>query len=176
MDGQSDPDDPVLLEVGRIDKPHGVHGEVVVTLITHRTERLVPGAVLQTDRGAVTVESSRPHQRRYLVRFDRIANRDQAEEWRGVMLSAPPVDDDDGTLWVHQLVGAVVVDQHGTQHSSVVALIENPASDLLELADGRLVPLVFMTAFQPGVRIDVDVPAGLLDDDLDAGREPGAVR
>ena len=136
----------------------------------------MPGAVLQTDRGAVTVESSRPHQRRYLVRFDRIVNRDQAEEWRGVMLSAPPVDDDDGTLWVHQLVGAVVVAQHGTQHSTVVALIVNPASDLLELADGRLVPLVFMTAFQPGVRIDVDVPAGLLEDDLDAGREPGAVR
>ena len=175
MDGQSDPADPVLLEVGRIDKPHGVHGEVVVTLITHRTERLLPGAVLQTGRGAVTVESSRPHQRRHLVRFDRIADRDQAEKWRGVMLSAPPIDDDDGTLWVHQLVGAVVVDQHGTQHSTVVALIENPASDLLELANGRLVPLVFMTAFQPGVRIDVDVPAGLLDDDLDAGREPGAV-
>ena len=176
MDGQSDPADPVLLEVGRIDKPHGVHGEVVVTLITHRTERLLPGAVLQTGRGAVTVESSRPHQRRHLVRFDRIADRDQAEKWRGVMLSAPPIDDDDGTLWVHQLVGAVVVDQHGTQHSTVVALIENPASDLLELANGRLVPLVFMTAFEPGVRIDVDVPAGLLDDDLDAGDGPGVVR
>jgi 16S rRNA processing protein RimM len=176
MDGQSDPADPVLLEVGRIDKPHGVHGEVVVTLITHRTERLLPGAVLQTGRGAVTVESSRPHHRRHLVRFDRIADRDQAEKWRGVMLSAPPIDDDDGTLWVHQLVGAVVVDQHGTQHSTVVALIENPASDLLELANGRLVPLVFMTAFQPGVRIDVDVPAGLLDDDLDAGDGPGVVR
>jgi 16S rRNA processing protein RimM len=90
------------------------------------------------------------------------------------MLSAPPIDDDDGTLWVHQLVGAVVVDQHGTQHSSVVALIENPASDLLELDDGRLVPLVFVTAFQPGVRIDVDVPAGLLDNELDAGHGPGA--
>ena len=149
---------------------------VVVTLITHRTERLLPGAVLQTGRGAVTVESSRPHQRRHLVRFDRIADRDQAEKWRGVMLSAPPIDDDDGTLWVHQLVGAVVVDQHGTQHSTVVALIENPASDLLELANGRLVPLVFMTAFQPGVRIDVDVPAGLLDDDLDAGGGPAVVR
>ncbi len=173
MGGQSESADPVLLEVGRIDKPHGVHGEVVVTLITHRTERLAPGAVLQTDRGTVTVESSRPHQRRHLVRFDRIADRDQAEDWRGVMLSAPPIDDD-GTLWVHQLVGAVVVDQHGTQHSTVVALIENPASDLLELADGRLVPLVFVTAFQPGVRIEVDVPVGLLDDDLDVGSGLGA--
>jgi len=175
MDGRPDPVEPVLLEVGRIDKPHGVRGEVVVSLITHRTERLAPGAVLQTARGAVTVEASRPHQHRHLVRFDRIADRDQADAWRGVVLSAPPIDDaEDDTLWVHELVGSMVVDQHGTEHATVVALIENPASDLLELADGRLVPLVFVTAFQPGVRIDVDVPAGLLDDDgLDAGQGSG---
>ncbi len=168
MDGRTDPDGPALLEVGRIDKPHGVSGEVVVSLITHRMERLAPGAVLQTNRGAVVVESSRSHQHRHLVRFDQISDRDAAEAWRGVVLSAPPVDDvDDETLWVHHLVGSMVVDQYGVEHGPVTALIENPASDLLELVDGRLVPLVFLTAFQPGVRIDVDVPAGLLDDDVD---------
>jgi len=178
MDGRPDHVEPALLEVGRIDKPHGVRGEVVVSLITHRTERLAPGAVLQTDRGAVTVESSRPHQHRHLVRFDRIADRDQADAWRGVVLSAPPIAEaDDDTLWVHELVGAVVVDQHGTEHGPVAALVENPASDLLELADGRHVPLVFMTAFQPGVRIDVDVPVGLFDgDDVDPGPDPEGTR
>jgi hypothetical protein len=49
----------------------------------------------------------------------------------------------------------------------VVALIENPASDLLELADGQLIPLTFLTAFEPGVRIDIDAPTGLLDGDLE---------
>jgi len=46
----------------------------------------------------------------------------------------------------------------------VVALIDNPASDLLELDDGRLVPLAFLVGYEPGIRIDVEVPAGLLDD------------
>jgi len=164
MDGRPASDGPALLEIGRIEKPHGVRGEVVVSLITHRLERLAPGSVLTTDRGPLVVESSRPHQHRHLVWFDAIGDRNVAEQWRGVVLLAPPLDEpDDATLWVHHLVGAVVVDQHGNEHGEVVALVENPASDLLELADGRLVPLAFLVDHQPGVRIDVNVPAGLLD-------------
>ena len=175
MDGRSDPDGPALLEVGRIDKPHGVRGEVVVSLVTQRLERLDPGSVLETGRGPLTVVSSRPHQHRHLVRFDRIDGRDAAEAWRGVVLSAPLIlDADDETLWVHELVGATVVDQHGAEHGTVIALIDNPASDLLELDDGRLVPLAFLVGFEPGIRIDVEVPAGLLDDDFvgDGGGTP----
>ena len=172
MDGRPSHDGPVLLEVGRIDKPHGLRGEVVVSLITPRLERLAAGSVLQTDRGPVTVQFSRPHQHRFLVRFDRITDRDTAEGWRGVVLSAPPVlDADEDTLWLHELVGAIVVDQHGRSHGTVVALLDNPASDLLELTDGRLVPLVFVVGHEPGVRIDVDVPPGLLDDGYVEGRE-----
>ena len=165
MDGGPHHDGPVILEVGRIDKPHGLHGEVVVSLITPRLERLAPGSVLQTDRGDLTVESSRPHQHRFLVRFHQIPDRDAADAWRSVVLSAHPiVDPDDDTLWLHELVGATVEDQHGTLHGTVVALLDNPASDLLELADGRLIPLVFVVDHEPGVSIRVDVPPGLLDD------------
>jgi|TARA_Y100000294_G_scaffold6001_1_gene6058 16S rRNA processing protein RimM len=156
--------------VGRIDRPHGVRGEVVVTLHTTRVERLAPGTVLSTDRGDLTVGSSRPHQHRFLVRFDRIPDRDAAESWRGVVLSAEPIDDpDDETLWVHQVVGAELFDQHGRCHGLVQAVIENPASDLLELEDGRLVPSVFVVDHRPGVRVDVEVPDGLLDGSDDTG-------
>jgi len=45
-----------LLEVGRIARPHGLAGEVVVALTTNRTERLAPGptrqALLSLIRGA----------------------------------------------------------------------------------------------------------------------------
>jgi 16S rRNA processing protein RimM len=43
-----------------------------------------------------------------------------------------------------------------------VSVVANPASDLLELDDGALVPLRFVTEHVPG-RITVDAPAGLLD-------------
>ena len=159
-----DPPGPVLLEVGRIERPHGLDGEVVVSLVTQRTGRLHPGSVLHTDRGPLTVGSSRPHTKRFLVRFDRITDRTDAEAWRGVVLSAEPINDsDDDTLWVHELVGARVVDQHGVDHGLVAAVLNNPASDLLELEDGQLIPLTFLVGHLPGQRIDVDVPVGLLE-------------
>lgn len=47
------------------------------------------------------------------------------------------------------------------------AVLDNPASDLLELEDGRLVPSVFIVDYQPGARVAVEVPSGLLDGDDD---------
>ena len=39
----------------------------------------------------------------------------------------------------------------------------NPASDLLVLAGGPLIPLRFVVSTEPGVRVVVDIPDGLLD-------------
>ncbi|MBC8195988.1 MAG: 16S rRNA processing protein RimM [Acidimicrobiia bacterium] len=165
MAPEPDAAEPVMLEVGRIDRPHGLTGEVVVTLLSTRPERLAPGSVLSSDRGPLTVRSSRPHQHRFLVRFDRIPDCDSAEEWRGVDLSAEAVDEpDDGTLWAHRLIGATVIDQHGTRHGTVRSVIDNPASDLLELEDGRLIPAVFVVGNVAGSEVRVEVPDGLLDD------------
>ncbi|MBS1264204.1 MAG: Ribosome maturation factor RimM [Acidimicrobiaceae bacterium] len=157
--------DPIMLDIGRIDRPHGLNGEVVVTLLSTRPERLAPGSRLSTERGPLTVRTSRPHQHRFLVRFDEVPDSDSAERWRGVVLTAEPIDEpDDGTLWAHQLIGARVIDQHGTDHGVVRSVVDNPASDLLELEDGRLVPAAFVVGHTPGTEIRVDVPVGLLDD------------
>ena len=160
------PDDSNLLEVGRIDRAHGIKGEVIVNLITDRTERLSKGSKLQTLRGDLTVQNSRSHQHRYLVVFEEIESRESAEEWRGVTLHAEPIEDpDDDTLWVHDLVGAEVIDQHGISHGPVTAIISNPASDLLELQDGSLVPLTFAIDIQPKKLISVVVPKGLFEEE-----------
>ena len=37
------------LEVGRVGRPHGLHGEVAVTFTSDRAERRAPGAVLYLD-------------------------------------------------------------------------------------------------------------------------------
>jgi hypothetical protein len=39
----------------------------------------------------------------------------------------------------------------------------NPASDLLVLTGGGLIPLRFVVDLEPGVRVTVDMPDGLLD-------------
>jgi 16S rRNA processing protein RimM len=152
----------VLLEVGRIVKPHGIRGEVIVDLVTNRTERVAVGSVLATPSGSLEVERSSPHQGRWIVAFAGVEDRNQAETLRGTPLSAEPIDDDEGELWVHELIGAEVVDVAGRAHGRVASVEANPASDLLVLGDGRLVPLVFVVESSAN-RVVVDVPAGLLD-------------
>ena len=116
--------DETLLEVGRIGRPHGIRGEVAVSLVTNRLERLDPGSVLHTDLGPVVVVTSRPHQGRHLVRFEDVATRDGAERLKGLVLRAEPIDDP-GELWVHELIGGNVVDQHGVDRGTVTGVIES---------------------------------------------------
>jgi 16S rRNA processing protein RimM len=149
------------LEVGRIGKPHGLRGEVYVDLWSDES-RLAAGSVLATDRGPVTVARSRPQQDRHLVTFEGVADRSGAEALRGLVLRAEPLERPD-TLWVHELVGATVVSTDGRELGVVGALEANPASDLLVLEGGGLVPLRFVVSHEPGTRVVVDVPEGLLD-------------
>ena len=134
---------------------------MIVRLTTDRSERLDAGSVLSSDRGPLTVHASRPHQRDWIVAFDGVADRNQADTMRGLVLRAEPLEDPDA-LWVHDLVGSRVVEPDGTDRGVVTAVEANPASDLLVLDDGHLVPLRFVTSREAG-RVTVDVPAGLFD-------------
>jgi len=151
----------MLLEVGRITKTHGVRGDVLVLLTTERTERLDPGSVLHTDRGDLTVVRSSPHMDRWIVHFEGLEVREQADAWRGVVLRAEAIDDDD-ELWVHELIGATVSLVDGSTVGTVTEVQANPASDLLVLDSGALVPLVFVTEHAEGA-ITIDPPDGLFD-------------
>jgi 16S rRNA processing protein RimM len=150
-----------LLEIGRITKPHGVRGDVIVSLITDRLERVATGAELSTKKGPLTIVASRPHHGGFIVTFDGCNSREAAEALAGTVLSAAPLDDPDA-LWVHELIGTSVVDTQGVDHGKVVLVLENPAHDLLELEDGALVPVVFVKSCVDGVTI-IDPPDGLFD-------------
>ena len=107
------------------------------------------------------VRSSRPFQGRYLVEFEGVHSREDADELRGGLLVALALDDPEA-LFVHELVGSDVLEVDGTRHGTVVAVQANPASDLLVMEDGSLVPLRFVVAREEG-RLVVDVPAGLFE-------------
>lgn len=131
-------------------------------LWTDRTERLAAGTALASDAGDLHVVVSRNHQGRHLVQFEGVRDRTSAEALRGLELRAAPLHVE-GALWVHELVGAHVVTVTGREVGTVVALELNPASDLLVLAGGALVPLRFVSAIEPGVKVTVDLPDGLVD-------------
>ena len=135
---------------------------MVVQLWTDLTERLNPGSVLITSGGTLTVEAVRPFGDRWIVQFEDFVDRSQAERIRGVELEAEAVEIP-GKLWVHELVGATVFDATGAELGSVSAVEANPASDLLVLAGGGLIPLRFVTHRDTAARtLVVDIPEGLL--------------
>ena len=149
------------LIIGYVTKPHGLKGEVLVHLISNRSERMRSGAVFNTDRGAMTITSCAPQGDRWRVRFVGVDDRNTAESIARLELRAEPLDDPDA-LWVHELVGSKVVLLDGTEVGVVVELESNPASDLLVLDSGTLVPLVFVVSASDGV-VTIDPPVGLLD-------------
>lgn len=142
-------------------KPHGLRGEVVVELFTNRSERMDPGTVLSAPGRSLTIERSSPHLGRWIVTFEGVLSREDADALRGTVLSAEPLDDPD-ELWVHELIGAEVVGTDDRSYGAVTAVEANPASDLLVLEGGGLVPLRFVVSSGDG-RIVIDPPVGLLD-------------
>lgn len=152
----------LLLEVGRIVKAHGLRGEVIVDLVTDRTERLEVGSSLETDRGELVVQHAQPHHRRFLVAFVGVETREAAETLVGTVLRAEPLEDDDGELYVHELIGTTVVERDGTVRGVVESVQANPAHDLLVLDSGALVPMVFVVSCSDGVTT-IEPPAGLFD-------------
>jgi len=150
-----------MLEVGRVTKAHGVRGEVVVALLTDRLERVAPGSVLVADGRVLRVEASRPHQKHHIVSFEGVETREDADALHGAVLTAEPIEDDD-ELWVHELIGSAVMNPSGDRLGTVASVQANPASDLLVLDTGALIPVVFVLSRDEGAVL-VDLPEGLLD-------------
>ncbi|MFK3980229.1 ribosome maturation factor RimM [Micromonospora sp. NPDC050397] len=184
----------MLLIVGRIGRPHGVHGEVTVEVRTDEPEaRFAVGTVLRTEptaasRGGnaapaarpgepvtvpeeLTVETVRWHQGHPLMRFEGFYDRDLAEVLRGTMLLVdsaevtPPSDPDEFND--HQLVGLTVVSPTGETLGEVARIDHAPASDLLVLRrpEGGTALVPFVKAIVP----EVDLAAGRVVVDAPAG-------
>jgi 16S rRNA processing protein RimM len=172
-----------LRMVGRVVKPHGIRGELMVDVSTDSADvRFAVGAVLfvTSREGSVvrtlTVTAVRPHVGRLLVYFEGVADRDTAETLRGAVLSAnagdlPPIEDPD-EFYDHQLEGLVVQTVTGARIGTVREVMHGAGGELLvvDRADGgeALVPFVREIVPEvdlPGRRVLLDPPPGLLDDE-----------
>lgn len=172
------------LTVGKITKPHGIRGEVVIDVRTDDpAARFAVGSVLTTDSAemslssvapaTLTVRSVRSHQDHLLVLFAGFEDRNRAETLRGALLSADGIDigcDDPDEFSDHELVGLVAVDADGVRLGTIVRVDHGPATDLLVLRQqsGRTSLVPFVKAIVPqidvaGGQMVLTPPEGLLD-------------
>ena len=158
------------LHIGRVVKPHGVRGEVVVEPTTDAPEeRFAPGTRLESKRGPLTIAHARPHQGRLLVSFEEVPDRNAAEALRGTRFFAASREEDDGGFYDHELEGLEVV-KDGERVGEVTAVNRNTRQALLvvglEGGGEALVP--FVEAIVPEVdleagRVVITPPDGLLE-------------
>lgn len=168
--------------VGRVVKPHGVHGELVVDLRTDSPEvRFVVGGTLAATlrdgtHRSLTITAARPHAGRLLVRFEHVDGRDPADVLRGALLSAdtadlPPVTDPD-EFYDHELEGLAVCTVTGEQVGTLREVLHGAGGDLLVVGreSGPDVLVPFVREIVPEIdvaagRVRIDPPEGLLDGD-----------
>src|SRR3984885_13659022 len=161
--------------VGRIGRPHGVRGDVVVGVRTDEPElRFAPGSRLDPDPvgvGPLTVAGYRWHSGDLLVRFAEISDRDAAAELGGTWLMVDSAGlgalDDPDEFRDGDLVGLSVRTVDGTVVGTVADVLHH-GQDVLAIdpagaagaagarAEQILIP--FVKAIVP----EVDVAAGVL--------------
>jgi 16S rRNA processing protein RimM len=154
-------DEPTVA-VGRITRPHGVSGEVAVLVISEVPERFRAGATVWAEDGrALTVSASRSHGDRLLVRFDGVADREQADALRGTLLVVPESASPElpeGSWWDHQIVGCEVATDTGRALGTVREVIHTAANDVWSVVDAdeteTLIPVI------ADVLVEVDVAVG----------------
>ena len=139
--GKMDPD-AVWIEVGKVGRPHGLKGEIRLQVYNLDSDVWAPGQRLRAwlpGKPAVLLEiaSFRDILPMPLATFVGIDDRDVAAKLTHAVLAMdeqelPETDDDE--FYVHELIGATVLDDATRKPVGVVrALLETP-SDVLEIS------------------------------------------
>lgn len=175
------PEDRNWLIVGRVGKPHGIHGDILVEIITDFPERLADEVRfgLGDDSGPAEffhVHRVRIHKGKWLLSVQGIRGREAIAAWTGRYLYLPEQTIEDlpeGYYYEHHLVGLDCQSAAGEVFGRVTELeFGFGQSRLVVELDGRefLVPyvpeIIREVDLDRGVII-IDPPAGLFDEDED---------
>ena len=171
------PDWEAMVLVGRVARPHGIRGDVVVNPDTDfADERFAVGALLWT-RVAGVVEQVKVVRaafggRRPVVGFEGASDVADAERLAGVELRVPEdalAKLEPGAYYLHQLVGCRVETTAGEPVGEVVRVEGGSGASLLVVAgpDGEVL-IPFAVSLCPTIDVErrlvvVDAPQGLLE-------------
>ena len=110
--------EPVFLAVGKLRRPHGLHGEIIMDVLTDFPERLTPwnDLVHWPEHQPLRLRSHRWHTAALLVTFEGYDTPEQAGELRNQIVyvtaaDRPPLPE--GEYYHHQLIGLQVISEQG---------------------------------------------------------------
>lgn len=176
MSGPDRPSPENAVKVGYIRRAHGIKGAVIVRIFGDEFDQYRTGRVLLSDHPGqmeLTVAAAHPHRDGWLVTFEELSTRNEAEEVRGTSLFidiAERRDLDEDEYWPEQLVGMQVADLAGHQLGVVEDLILGDAQDRLVVTAGDTrVEVPFVRAIVTAISltegiVTLDPPGGLFPD------------
>ena len=177
------PAPPPFLIVGHLPKAHGNKGELLLLPLTDRPDEVFRlgaefrigdshGRRPEIGMPPLVIQELRPFKRGYIVAFDGIETRSEAEILTDRYLvlpfeEVPPLAENE--LHYHELLGSRVRTTEGVEVGEVVEVYEMHPSDLLEVRTRSGTVLIpFNRQVVVGVNreervLEIEPPAGLLD-------------
>ncbi|MFH1144854.1 MAG: ribosome maturation factor RimM [Candidatus Eisenbacteria bacterium] len=140
------------VQIGRVGKPFGLKGEVVIHYTGETPERFRPGAVVQvvTPDGRVDarVATTRPMPAKFVVSFEGRPDVDRIRPWVGCEIQIraselPPLEE--GSYYHFQLLGLEVVDADGRRLGVLAEILETGGNDIYRVCGEQgeiLVPAI----------------------------------
>lgn len=145
------PGEPAFLAVGKLRHAHGVHGEILMEILTDFPERLVPGVILylSSESDQLRLTKCRPHRKGLLMTFEGYTTPEEISQIRNQIVyvktdNRPPLAD--GEYYHHQLISLHVTTDARVSIGTVTEILETGASDVLvirpETGPEVLIPIV----------------------------------
>lgn len=134
--GSPEQGEPAFLVIGKIRRPHGVRGDVLMEIHTDFPERIQPGVVVyigeQTQRHQIVAR--RNHREGLLIRLEGYTTPEAAGELRNQWVyvradDRPPLEE--GEYYHHEILGMMVFDETQGFIGWVREILSTGANDVL---------------------------------------------
>ena len=152
------------LAVGRVLRPHGVRGDMLLEALTEFPERLRAGEVVYLGDPPTrhTLSAARLHRKQLIVRLEGCADPDCANSFRGQLVqiraeAAAPLPP--GRYYHHQLIGLRAVSAEGEELGTLSSILETGANDVYVITGPKgelLLPAI------RSVVLNIDIDAGTI--------------
>ena len=127
--------EPLYIAIGKIRRTHGVHGELLIDLLTEFPQRFKKGSVVMVGKkyDRYTISTFRLTANGALISFEGLTDCDQAAFLRNQMIYGTTAESPrlaEGEFYHHEVLGMDVVTESGQRIGKVDEIIETGANDV----------------------------------------------
>jgi 16S rRNA processing protein RimM len=155
--------EPLFLAIGKLRRPHGVHGEILMDVITDFPERIKAGlsVFVGPQYQEQIIRSVRNNAGTMLIAFEGFNKPEEAGSLRNLYMyvradDRPPLPP--GEFYHHQLVGLPVVTDEGQKLGVLAEILSNAANDVY-VVQPEQGPEILLPAID-SVILDIDLQQG----------------